>query len=120
MKYLLITIALCITSFLHAQNPGIIEGKLLDQSNNNEPITFANVAIKGTDITSITDFRGNYVFKDLEPGTYTLQYSFLGYHTKEIEIEVTGDKKEVDAYLEVSEAINFEAIQLAALAESNN
>ncbi len=120
MKYFFITIALCITSFLHAQNSGVIEGKLLDKSNNDEPITFANVAIKGTDVTSITDFRGNYVFKDLEPGTYTLQYSFLGYETKEIEIEVVEGKKWVDAHLKISKAINFEAIQLAALAEGNN
>ncbi len=120
MKYFFITMALCITSFLNAQNSGVIEGKLLDKSNNNEPITFANVAIKGTDVTSITDFRGNYVFKNLEQGTYTLQYSFLGYETKEVVIEVADNKKEVDAYLEVSKALNFEAIQLAALVEGNN
>lgn len=71
-----------LTSFIcYSQTTGI-KGIVFD-GEFNEPMPFANVFIKGTEIGSVTDFDGNYTLEVVE-GTYTLVVSFVGYETKEI------------------------------------
>ncbi|MDN3678154.1 TonB-dependent receptor [Flavobacterium paronense] len=87
MKLRLIITFLLITVLGFAQNKGTITGILTDKELNNETLPFANVAIKGTSITVTTDEAGKYTIS-LEPGTYILQFSFLGYETAEEKVEV--------------------------------
>lgn len=84
MKYLYTTIFLlgCLLS-LSAQQGSII-GKITDKENNNEPLAFANVLIKGTTKGTTSDFDGLYELRNIDPGTYTLVFSFLGYESLEI------------------------------------
>ncbi len=49
---------------------------------NNEPIPFANVIIFGTNIGSVTDLDGRFVFYGLQPGYTKVQVSSIGYETK--------------------------------------
>ncbi len=63
---------------------GSIVGSLTDKDFNNEPLPFANVIIKGTSTGTTSDFDGLYELANLEPGTYTIQYSYVGYETVEI------------------------------------
>ncbi|MGB5237075.1 MAG: carboxypeptidase-like regulatory domain-containing protein, partial [Flavobacteriaceae bacterium] len=85
MKRLLTTFVLILLSgWLVAQETGSILGKLTDKDANNEPLVFANVLIKGTAKGTTSDFDGLYEIPEVEPGTYTLVYSFLGYKTLEI------------------------------------
>ena len=72
----------CIFS-LSAQQASII-GKVTDKENNNDPLAFANVLIKGTTKGTTTDFDGLYEFNNIDPGTYILVFSFLGYETLEV------------------------------------
>lgn len=72
------------TSALLAQETGSIIGKLTDKEVNNEPLAFANVLIKGTTKGTTSDFDGLYELADLEPGLYTVLFSYLGYETVEI------------------------------------
>lgn len=51
---------------------------------NNDPLAFANVLIKGTTKGTTSDFDGLYEIANLEPGNYTVQYSYVGYETIEI------------------------------------
>ncbi len=81
--FLTLFILLVSTVFAFAQNKGTLSGKVLDFEMNNEPLPFANVYIKGTEIGSTTDFEGLYTFNVL-PGTYTLVFSFIGYETVEV------------------------------------
>lgn len=75
-----------------SQNTGSIVGKLTDKEYNDEPLAFANVLIKGTTTGTTTDFDGLYEIPNLEPGFYTIVYSYLGYETIEIpNIEVVSD-----------------------------
>lgn len=69
---------------LSAQQNGSIVGKLTDKELNNEPLPFANVLIKGTTKGTTSDFDGLFQIEDVEPGTYTLTFSFLGYETLEV------------------------------------
>ncbi|RDK88302.1 TonB-dependent receptor [Marinirhabdus gelatinilytica] len=49
----------------------------------NDVLPFANILVKDTQKGTTSDFEGKYTL-ELEPGTYTLVYSFVGYQTKEI------------------------------------
>jgi len=82
-------------SISYAQNTGAVAGKLTDIAFNNEPLAFANVLIKGTTTGTTSDFDGLYIFENLSPGQYTLQFSFVGYETQEIITEITANKTNV-------------------------
>ena len=72
------------TLMLTAQENGSVVGKLTDKELNNEPLPFANVLIKGTTMGTTSDFDGLFQIADVDPGTYTLVFSFLGYETLEV------------------------------------
>ena len=66
---------------------GIIAGTVLD-GDFNEPMAFANIIVKGTTTGTTSDFDGKYQL-ELDTGTYTLEFSFVGYETKEVtDVEV--------------------------------
>ena len=85
---------LLFLGFTYAQEAtGSIAGKLLDKENNNEPLPFANVIVKGTSKGASTDFDGLYEINGVPPGTYTLEFSFTGYQTVEVpNVVVEADK----------------------------
>ncbi|WP_299556605.1 TonB-dependent receptor [Seonamhaeicola sp.] len=69
-------------STVNAQT-GILAGNVLDGEYNNEPMAFANILIKRTTSGTTSDFDGKYQL-ELDAGTYTVVFSFVGYETKEI------------------------------------
>jgi TonB-dependent receptor len=68
-------------NFVSAQK-GTLAGNIID-GEFVEPMAFANVLVKGTTIGTTSDFDGKYEI-ELESGTYTIVFSFVGYSTKEI------------------------------------
>lgn len=62
---------------------GTLTGNIIDGEYNNEPMAFANVLVKGTTTGTTSDFDGKYQL-NLDPGTYTIIFSYVGYETKEI------------------------------------
>lgn len=86
MKKFLILIALVISCFSQAQenSKGTIAGKLMDKEMPGETLPFANVIIKGTSQGTTTDIDGLYAINNLNPGTYTVVFSFVGYETLEV------------------------------------
>lgn len=72
-------------------------------SNDGAPIPGASVYIESTTVGGVTDFDGNYVFQSsLEPGSYTLIASYLGYATKRIEV-TAGSSDEIITDIRLSE-----------------
>ncbi len=71
----------------------------------NEPLPFANVAVKGTTLGTTTDFDGKFQIK-IEPGTYTVVFSFIGYATVEMSDIVVNANKETFLQLTLSPAAN--------------
>ncbi|MDD4644355.1 MAG: TonB-dependent receptor [Bacteroidales bacterium] len=63
-----------------AQSSGRIEG-LVKDANNNEPLPFVNIIVKGTQIGTTSDLDGKFILTGLDPGFVTLQASFVGYET---------------------------------------
>ncbi|MGE5944420.1 MAG: carboxypeptidase-like regulatory domain-containing protein, partial [Flavobacteriales bacterium] len=92
MKKLTLLLLLFTVTISNAQTTGSIVGKLIDKEYNNEPLAFANVLIKGTSKGTTSDVDGLYGFTDLEIGTYTLVFSFVGYETQEIPVTVIAGK----------------------------
>lgn len=93
MRQTTLILALFATLLSYAQsNTGSIVGKLTDKEFDNEPLAFANVLIKGTTKGTTSDFDGLYAFEGLEPGSYTLVFSFVGYETQEVEATVEPGK----------------------------
>ncbi|MBD0779333.1 TonB-dependent receptor [Maribacter sp. ANRC-HE7] len=84
MRKIIFSLLLLTSVFLSAQETGSIAGTLTDTEMNNEPLPFANVVIKGSTKGTTSDFDGLYEIGNLEPGTYTVIFSFLGYETVEI------------------------------------
>ncbi len=85
LKFLFFTLFICAAGF--SQSKGTITGVLLDKDSNNQSLPFANVMIKGTKIGANTDIDGKYTLT-LDPGNYTLEFSFLGYESLEIPVTV--------------------------------
>lgn len=84
MKQFLGILAILVSSLTWGQDAGSIIGKITDKELNNEPLPFANVQIKGTSKGTTTDLDGLYEISNVEPGTYIVVISFIGYETLEI------------------------------------
>ena len=89
LKFLLLTLFICTISV--AQNKGTISGTLTDKEMNNQSLPFANVLIKGTNISANSDIDGKYSLS-VNPGSYTLIFSFLGYQTVEAPVTVKANE----------------------------
>ncbi len=73
----------------------------------NDVLPFANIIIKGTTKGTTSDFDGKYSI-EIEPGTYTVLFSYLGYETK----EVTEVKVESNSFTPLDVTLNALANQL--------
>jgi len=87
MKKIFLLISL-FTSITFAQDKVQISGKVFDGEMDNEPLLGATVIINGTTTGTQTDFDGNYVL-ELYPGSYTLEYSYVGYNSTKEDIIAT-------------------------------
>ncbi len=97
MKHYLLLFVFFCTLGTFAQSLGSIEGKLVDKEFNNEPLAFANVEIKGTGTIAYSDMDGLYTIDNLKPGKYELVYSFVGYKTNAMIVEVIpGETTNID------------------------
>jgi len=88
MKQLLFIFLLTISSLGFAQNTGMVVGKVVDYDMGDEPLIYANVSIKGTEIQSDSDVTGLFVLENLADGDYTIVCDFVGYESEEINIRV--------------------------------
>jgi len=69
-------------SFTAFGQTGKVTGSVID-GEFVEPLAFANILVKGTATGTNSDFDGKYEL-ELQEGTYTLVFSFVGYDTQEI------------------------------------
>ncbi|HMQ45899.1 MAG TPA: TonB-dependent receptor [Saprospiraceae bacterium] len=82
MKQLLLLLFLLPAWLLSAQD-GIIRGSVIEDSNG-EPIIGANILIQELATGTTTDLDGTFSV-DVAPGIYTLQITYIGYQTLNIE-----------------------------------
>ncbi|MBQ7191743.1 MAG: TonB-dependent receptor [Paludibacteraceae bacterium] len=74
-----------------AQFDSHLIGHVLDETTG-EHLAFVNVQIKGTVIGTMTDQTGHYFLKNLPVGRQTVIFSYMGYETKELPINIVEGK----------------------------
>ncbi len=80
---------------------GIIKGKIID-AKTKEVLPGVNVTVKGTYYGAAADFDGNFVIRSINPGTYLLEATLLGYKTLQftgIKV-IAGDTTSLDVKME--------------------
>lgn len=70
-----------------AQYPGELSGRVTDAITG-EPVESVLVEVLGTGLTAVSDGRGTFRIRGLEPGRHTLRISRLGYEPRLHELEV--------------------------------
>lgn len=55
---------------------------IVTDSSTSEPLTGANVMLKGTSIGTSTNLEGKFTIQKIQPGNYVLRISYIGYNTK--------------------------------------
>ena len=83
----LLILAMLFTYQVHAQT-GTVSGMITDETG---PLIGANVLISETGTGAVTDLDGNYSIK-LDPGTYTLEVSYVGYSDQTTKVTVTANE----------------------------
>ena len=112
IRIILAVLILSLNGF--AQEKGKITGKITDASDG-EPLFGANVIITGTAIGDATDFDGNYKIRNLDPGTYNVQFRYLGFETQTMDVTVVAGKTlEIDVALSIA-TIEGEEVVVTAL-----
>lgn len=99
LKKLILPVFILLGSFIYAQT---VTGTVSDASG---PVPGANVIIKGTTTGAVTDFDGN--FEIAVNNGDTLVFSFVGYHTQEI--NYTGQST-IDVLLQEDSALLDEVV----------
>lgn len=85
----IITFFTFILSLASFAQEGKIFGTVFDKEFQ-EPLAFANVIVKELGIGATTDFDGIYEI-NVEPGMYTVEFSYLGFETVTVSGVVVGD-----------------------------
>lgn len=93
---------------------GDIEGTVTDEETG-ETVPGANVLLVEPNRGAATDADGNYAIGGIEPGTYTLRVTFVGYQTNNQQITITaGQTLEQNVALQ-SGALNLDEVVVTAL-----
>ena len=106
MRNLLTLIISLFISILSASaNPSAVSdanigGHVID-AENGDHIPGCVVKIIGTNFATMTDGSGHYVFRDLTPGEYTLEVSFIGYTPQKKSTKVASNQT-VELNFEIS------------------
>ena len=94
MKKILFVFLLILTAIqLTYGQKGTLRGKILDRETG-ETLPGATIAVKNKPTGTTTDFDGNYELK-LEPGSYTIEISYVSY-TKQIFEDIKIEESEVE------------------------
>ena len=98
----------------HAQQKGIVKGRVFD-SKNNEPVPFANVVIWKTTIGTAADENGYFRIENVPLGFNRLEVSSVGYNTKLSEefMVNTASERTVNVELEES-SVSLEQVTVKA------
>lgn len=78
LKTLVIYFVFITNSLLFAQNTGIISGKVIDQITN-KILIGSNIIVVGTNIGASTNEFGKFTISGLQPGSYQVRASIIGY-----------------------------------------
>lgn len=107
IKKVSIIMAFAMVMPVYAYSAGItastdanIVGHVIDTSTG-EHLPYCPVLISGTKLACLTDASGHYVFRDLKPGTYTLEASYTGFESMQKTVTINiGQTAEINFNLQ--------------------
>lgn len=82
---IVIILIIVISGLSFGQNTASVNGFVKDQTSG-ETLIMAHILLKGTTTGTATNTSGYYTLVDLQPGTYTLACTYIGYKRREITI----------------------------------
>ena len=108
MRHVFLTLLLMtvFASLLLAGNTGKIAGRVMDKEMG-EPLIGVNVSVLGTNLGAATDEDGFYYIIQVPPGTYDLEFNYLGYHT----LTVRAVRVKVDLTQTINVDLESDAVQ---------
>lgn len=113
MRFYLLLLSVLVFGISNAQK-ATVSGVITDLSFNNEPLPAVSVTVKGTTAGTQADFDGKYSL-NLDAGTHTLVFSFIGYQTVETPVTVkAGEKRTLNQALN-SDGITIEGVVIEAV-----
>ena len=104
----LVFMLLCTMSvFAQEEYDAHLIGHVLDEETG-EHLPYVNVQVKGTNIGTVTDESGHYFLKNLPLGKQTIVFSYVGYETAELPVNIEEHKTtELRAIIrEISQQLN--------------
>lgn len=90
------------------EKTGGVKGVVKDETG--ELLWRANIMIKELKIGCSSDMKGNYQIKNLKPGTYTFEVSFVGYETSAKKVKVTAGQ-----IIEINFTLKSTAFQIGGI-----
>ena len=94
---------------------GKIRGKITDLQSG-EPLIGATVVVIGTSLGAVTDANGEFIILNLNPGTYDLQVSFIGYQTITLNnVRIYEDLTSEANFQLPSEGITVQTVSITAI-----
>lgn len=113
MKKLLVLLFLVLAGEVFGQT-GIVRGRVFNQLNN-DPVSFANIVIKGTTSGVAADEEGKYEIIGLAPGQYNIEASFIGFKTLVVyEVQVTNSRPALVDFALEEEARKLDEVVVTA------
>lgn len=116
MKFL-ITIILLLSNIantysqpLPEQSNGLISGSVVDFVTK-QPLIGANILIPGTTIGAATDLNGNFRIDNVNPGTYQLRASVIGYESQtKTDVVVSPGRMTQVTFQLIAQVIEFDGV----------
>jgi outer membrane receptor protein involved in Fe transport len=111
--YSLIVCFVLVASSAFAQS-GTLSGKIVDK-NTGETLPFVNVVVEKNGVQSggtSSNFDGEYSIKPLDPGTYTVKASFVGYGAVQINGVIISSNKITFQNIQLSEGVDIAEVEV--------
>src|SRR5690606_35686933 len=112
-RTLLLLLGLFIFSATTYAQTATIKGFVYDKSTG-EPMSFTNVVIEGTTIGVQTDINGYFSISQLQPGSYVLWTTLIGYDTSKVTVTLkAGDIVSQKLYIS-QRTLSLDAVDVSA------
>src|SRR5690625_2561194 len=100
IRRILVTSLFMLTGLASALAQGTLTGTVTDASTD-EPLPGVNILIMETGQGAATDVNGIYRISNVEPGTYTLRATYIGYEEIGEEVTITEGDQTYDISLNI-------------------
>lgn len=104
---------LCLSSLTAWAQTGSIKGSIVDKKTS-EALLGATVTVEGTSVGTVADVQGNFAISDLDFGSYTLVFKFVGYTEVKRTVELNSASITLDPVELAESSIGLEEVMVLA------